>query len=1176
MSVTHSAPGSTPGSAPSSAPGSSEQLVTVSSRKAGLRRLLDESRRLLLVAAVLGLLAVVLLISLIVVSSLYYASSRFWNREECRSQECIQSAAMLLQGIDPGADPCQDFYRYTCGRWPKAHPVLDSHIYNSWFLERQDAQQRKVIEVLQVNVTDRDPEPVVMAHRFFKSCTDTEQMEELGLDPMLDLLSNLSLPRGMPSNATARGWQLAKTLAAAQRFISKDILVEIGLEKDDTKPDNETLIMHLLPPQNNNPLPDSGLVSLVASLDLERELPPWPRPRPHAGPTAVPAQLSSKELVVLRVSYMSKIMAIVDAAANADNPDFEIDTSEVSTRALQLLLLDSQLNSATTQSKDPAGEKPLRTTFRELQQMMMNATAQAPTTPPPPPSAAPDHPDAMGAVTTEAAAVAGTPPGVGSTTAAPSPAEVVSAAAAPDKAGLAIDFAQYLEVLLDGLNATIDVDNDPILVTDPAYFKAMAVILRRSKPESIQRLVWWKVVETVSPHTVQLFRDMKHTLLSTVYKGLQPTSRHYVMHFRKQLTWAMVCCGKMVQLTSHFLTVVEIVSIACLSTTRGSGRWSSGSPRGTSGAHGSGVHVRVRVRGGQGGEGQRDQQKGGEEAAGGDGHGGVRRAACSLGRRAGRGLRRDARFIHFLTPAHRAHLTPVFDQLGPRTRADGTLTKFCVRAVKTFMHMAVSYQMAVVNPLRDTVSKVREMLADITAAFGDLVEAVRWMDADTKHATLDKAAAIRAFIGYPDWLLEAGELERFYEGVRMRDDQFLWNMLNMKAREVKGLLGALAPKDKKDQEKDKDRWATDPIEVNAFYSRAINSIASLDMCLSMRSYPCRDSSGPILLSRPGRVHDHSEVPPDFKLILNFSLITSPRSSFRALNYGSIGAILGHELTHGFDIEGKEYDKKGLRNSWWRPDVTKEYNERAQCFVKQYDAYNVTDTQRVSSSTEPSRQSLVGGSIRDIRLSSCFPLGSRGGDLNALLLQVNGTFTLAENIADNGGIREAYLGYRRYTARHGREPTLPGLNNYTHEQLFFLAFANVWCHNSDAQFDALQLRDSHSPARFRVIGALSNFPEFAETWSCPTGSPMHPANKCIICGGGSELVAVVGRDVGEAGRFAKFEPGGGCPLVGRAQQRAHTGLSTVLSTMLSTVLSTVLSTMLSTVLSTELSIVLSTV
>lgn len=73
----------------------------------------------------------------------------------------------------------------------------------------------------------------------------TDQLEDLGVEPMLELLANMSLPRGMPTKATAEGWQLAKTLAAAQRFISKDILVEIGLEKDDTKPDNETLIMHV-------------------------------------------------------------------------------------------------------------------------------------------------------------------------------------------------------------------------------------------------------------------------------------------------------------------------------------------------------------------------------------------------------------------------------------------------------------------------------------------------------------------------------------------------------------------------------------------------------------------------------------------------------------------------------------------------------------------------------------------------------------------------------------------------------------------------------------------------------------------------------------------------------------------------------------------------------------------
>lgn len=98
---------------------------------------------------------------------------------------------------------------------------------------------------------------------------------------------------------------------------------------------------------------------------------------------------------------------------------------------------------------------------------------------------------------------------------------------------------------------------------------------------------------------------------------------------------------------------------------------------------------------------------------------------------------------------------------------------------------------------------MREMLSDITAAFGDLVLALPWMDSVTKHATLDKAAAIKAYIGYPDWLLQAGELDRFYDGVSMAEDQFLWNMLNMKAREVKELLGALSKDEKKDKDKDR-------------------------------------------------------------------------------------------------------------------------------------------------------------------------------------------------------------------------------------------------------------------------------------------------------------------------------------------------------------------------------------
>ncbi|PSN55113.1 hypothetical protein C0J52_01882 [Blattella germanica] len=159
----------------------------------------------------------------------------------------------------------------------------------------------------------------------------------------------------------------------------------------------------------------------------------------------------------------------------------------------------------------------------------------------------------------------------------------------------------------------------------------------------------------------------------------------------------------------------------------------------------------------------------------------------------------------------------------------------------------------------------------------------------------------------------------------------------------------------------------------------------------------------------------------------------------SLNYGSIGSILGHELTHGFDIEGKNYGKDGKRVSWWNTDMLKAYEDRAQCFIEQYDSF-----------------------------------GSEN-------YKVNGKQTLAENIADNGGIREAFKAYQKYKERHDPEPYLPGLESFTHEQLLFLAFANIWCLDEGPDYESVAVKDSHSPGRYRVLGSLSNSPEFTETW-----------------------------------------------------------------------------------------------
>ncbi|PSN56810.1 hypothetical protein C0J52_02674 [Blattella germanica] len=159
------------------------------------------------------------------------------------------------------------------------------------------------------------------------------------------------------------------------------------------------------------------------------------------------------------------------------------------------------------------------------------------------------------------------------------------------------------------------------------------------------------------------------------------------------------------------------------------------------------------------------------------------------------------------------------------------------------------------------------------------------------------------------------------------------------------------------------------------------------------------------------------------------------------------------ITHNFI--GRHFDKKGNQKNWWSNSTSVEFNNRAECFMKQYGSYNVYGH------------------------------------------KVDGKRTLGENIADNGGLRESVRAYHNFVARNGPEAILPGFQNYTHDQLLYLAFANVWCSTGTKEAELLRLNDVHSPPRLRVIGTLTNMEDFAKTWKCPPGSAMHPRNKCVL-------------------------------------------------------------------------------
>ncbi len=179
-----------------------------------------------------------------------------------------------------------------------------------------------------------------------------------------------------------------------------------------------------------------------------------------------------------------------------------------------------------------------------------------------------------------------------------------------------------------------------------------------------------------------------------------------------------------------------------------------------------------------------------------------------------------------------------------------------------------------------------------------------------------------------------------------------------------------------------------------------------------------------------------------------------KNSPDAINYGAIGAVIGHELTHGFDDEGRQFDPKGNLNDWWTPADAKAFDEREECFVKEYSGFT-----------------LQGG------------------------VHMNGKLTLGENTADNGGLRLAWIALMTDLA--GR--TAPKVGNLDGAQQFFLGWGQIWCTNETAEVERLQAQTNpHAIDEFRVNGTVANMPEFQKAFGCKEGMPMvRGGNACRV-------------------------------------------------------------------------------
>ncbi|XP_074037562.1 endothelin-converting enzyme homolog isoform X2 [Leptinotarsa decemlineata] len=336
----------------------------------------------------------------------------------------------------------------------------------------------------------------------------------------------------------------------------------------------------------------------------------------------------------------------------------------------------------------------------------------------------------------------------------------------------------------------------------------------------------------------------------------------------------------------------------------------------------------------------------------------------------------------------------------------------CALLTDNYLGYAVSYALADRSFLNTTKPKVERMVNELKNAFVEHVNGINWMDRATKQVTLEKSKEMLTFIGYPEWLFENGQLDKYYADVVIKEDTFMDNMINTIISHNLKKMNSLRETHKRD-------WYSEPIEVNAFNSFSDNAI---NVPMAILTFP----------------------------MYNLGL--------EVLNYGSIGAILGHELTHGFDNIGRKHDKYGNYVQWWSNQTIETFENLTECFIKQYDNFTID--------------------------------GVEG--------HVKGKNTLGENLADNGGLNQAFSAYKSYVEKYGEEPQLPGFENFSSYQLFFIAYGSIWCETSTIEDLKDQIEyDEHCPNSIRVLGTLQNSEEFSKTFHCPEGSFMNPKKKCKI-------------------------------------------------------------------------------
>jgi len=327
--------------------------------------------------------------------------------------------------------------------------------------------------------------------------------------------------------------------------------------------------------------------------------------------------------------------------------------------------------------------------------------------------------------------------------------------------------------------------------------------------------------------------------------------------------------------------------------------------------------------------------------------------------------------------------------------------KRCLAAVDQGMGQALGRPFVAATFGPEGKARAEKLVTMIEGAFQTTLRQLAWMDAPTRKQALEKLDLVYNQIGYPArW--------RNYDALFIGRQSDLQNRMNAAAFEMERDLGKIGnPVDRSD-------WDMPPQMVNAYYDPSKNEM----------------------------VFPAGILQPPF-----FGRLGPP-----ALDDGGIGVVMGHELTHGFDDEGRKFDGHGNLRDWWTPAVAKAFEDRVACVVAQFDAYPVA---------------------RD--------------------LHVDGRLTAGENIADQGGLRLAYAVFRAQTPDSGT-----GQDGLTPDQRFFIAFAQAWCTNRREPYARmLATIDPHAPPENRVNGSVANIEPFERAFSCRAGAPMAPVHRCRV-------------------------------------------------------------------------------